>query len=187
MMDRSTASDDACTATTPRPALFLDRDGVINVDKGYVSAIDAFEWIEGAAKTIATFNARGWLVFVVTNQSGVAQGLYTEDNMEQLHEWMCAELESMGAHIDRIYHCPFHENGTIARYTKDSFDRKPKPGMLIQAMTDYRVDKDRSFLIGDKPTDIEAARAAGVSGFLFSGGDLASFAEWALADVESNR
>lgn len=170
-----------------RPALFLDRDGVINVDKGFVSTIDAFEWIEGAARTIAAFNARDWWVFVVTNQSGIARGLYTEDDMDQLHTWMSAELAASGARIDRIYHCPFHEDGTIARYTKDSFDRKPKPGMLIQAMTDFPVDKDRSFLIGDKPADVEAARAAGVAGFLFSGGDLSSFAEWALADVEASR
>lgn len=187
MTDRPDPSDGQPRNRTARPALFLDRDGVINVDRGFVSTTDDFEWIEGAPETIAAFNARGWWVFVVTNQSGIARGLYTEDDMSSLHEWMCAELEAAGARIDRIYHCPFHADGTIARYRKDSYDRKPKPGMLLQAMTDFPVDKDRSFLIGDKPADIEAAKAAGVAGFLFSDGNLASFAEWALADVESGR
>ena len=187
MSHRRDPSGNTDAAAPKRPALFLDRDGVINVDKGYVSTTDAFEWIEGAAETIAAFNARGWWVFVVTNQSGIARNLYTEDEMWRLHEWMCDQLEKAGARIDRIYHCPFHEEGTIARYTRDSFDRKPKPGMLIQAMTDFPVDKDRSFLIGDKETYIAAAKAAGVAGFLFSGGNLSTFAEWALADVETAR
>jgi D-glycero-D-manno-heptose 1,7-bisphosphate phosphatase len=168
----------------PRPALFLDRDGVINVDHGYVARAADFEWIEGAAETIKAFNERGWWVFVVTNQSGVAQGFYTEEEMETLHAWMQAELLARGARIDRIYHCPFHEEGAIERYRKASYDRKPRPGMLIRAMTDHAVLRERSFLIGDKAADLEAAKAAGVEGFLFSGGDLAAFAEWALADMD---
>lgn len=169
---------------TPRPALFLDRDGVINVDRNYVSRIEDWQWIDGAAEAIAAFNARNWWVFVVTNQSGVAWGYYTEDDMQALHAHMLAELGARGAHIDRIYHCPYHEDGPIERYRKASFDRKPRPGMLIQAMTDFPVVKERSFMIGDKPADMEAAKAAGVEGFLFSGGNLATFAEWALADMD---
>ena len=172
------------TMTELRPALFLDRDGVINVDKGYVSQIADFEWIEGAAACIRTFKARGWFVFVVTNQSGIARNLYAEADMATLHAWMLAELSEVGAVIDRIYHCPFHPEGENAAYRKDSFDRKPKPGMLLQALSDFPVKRESSFLIGDKPTDIEAAHAAGVGGFLFKGGNLASFAEWALADFE---
>ncbi|MBI1361350.1 MAG: D-glycero-beta-D-manno-heptose 1,7-bisphosphate 7-phosphatase [Alphaproteobacteria bacterium] len=170
-----------------RPALFLDRDGVINVDKGYVSRIEDFVWIDGAAEAIAAFNARGWWVFVVTNQSGVAYGYYGEAEMAKLHAWMSAELGARGARIDHIYHCPYHVDGKVERYRRDSYDRKPKPGMLVQAMTDYPVIRERSFLIGDKETDLEAARAAGVAGFLFPGGDLASFAEWALADIDGGR
>lgn len=168
----------------PRPALFLDRDGVINVDKNYVSRIEDWEWVDGAAEAIAAFNARNWWVFVVTNQSGVAWGYYTEDDMQALHAHMLSELSSRGAHIDRVYHCPYHEDGPIERYRKASYDRKPKPGMLIQAMTDFPVMKERSFMIGDKPADMEAAKAAGVESFLFSGGNLATFAEWALADMD---
>jgi D-glycero-D-manno-heptose 1,7-bisphosphate phosphatase len=170
-----------------RPALFLDRDGVINVDRNYVYRSEDFEWIEGAVETIRAFNTRGWWVFVVTNQSGIARGLYTEEQMEALHVWLNGELASRGARIDRIYHCPFHEDGTIERYRKDSYDRKPRPGMLIRAMTDFPVVKEQSFLIGDKPADLEAAKAAGIRGFLFTGGNLSEFAEWALADLGESR
>lgn len=167
-----------------RPALFLDRDGVLNIDRGYVSRIEDFEWIEGATAAVRAFNARGWFVFIVTNQSGIARGYYTEEDMQTLHAWMLTQLEAQDARIDRIYHCPYHEHGEITRFRKDSFDRKPKPGMLLQAMAEFPVKREASFLIGDKPTDIEAARAAGVGGFLFKGGDLANFAEWALASFE---
>lgn len=170
-----------------RPALFLDRDGVINVDRHYIFRREDFEWIPGAQEVIRRFNAMGWWVFVVTNQSGIARGFYTEDDMQVLHDWMSAELAKAGAHIDRIYHCPFHEDGTIERYRRDSYDRKPKPGMLIRAMTDFPVIKERSFLIGDKQADLDAAKAAGVRGFLFTGGDLSQFADWALADLGEGR
>lgn len=168
----------------PRPALFLDRDGVINIDRGYVSRIADFEFMEGAADAIAAFNKRGWYVFVVTNQSGIARNYYTEDDMHALHDWMQARLAEHGAHIDRVYYCPFHEEGENPRYRKDSFDRKPKPGMLLRAMSDFSVKREASFLIGDKEADIEAARAAGVHGVLFSGGNLATFARWTLASHE---
>lgn len=170
--------------TKHRPALFLDRDGVINVDKGYVSRIEDFEWVEGAPETIAKFNARGWYVFVVTNQSGIARDYYSEDDMHALHRWMEAELAKQAARIDRIYYCPYHEEGEIARYRKDSFDRKPKPGMLLRAMADFPVHRELSFMIGDKETDMQAAKAAGVAGFMFPGGNLATFADWTLASFE---
>ncbi|MEM7766127.1 MAG: HAD family hydrolase [Pseudomonadota bacterium] len=167
-----------------RPALFLDRDGVLNVDKGYVSTVDALEWIDGAADCIRTFKARGWFVFVVTNQSGIARGYYTEADMFALHEHMEQVLKDQGAEIDQIYHCPYHEAGEVAAYRKDSLDRKPRPGMLLQAMADFPVIREKSFLIGDKQTDIDAAHAAGVGGFLFTGGNVANFAEWSLAAFE---
>lgn len=168
----------------PRPALFLDRDGVINIDRGYVSKVEDFEFIDGAAEAIAAFNERGWHVFIVTNQSGIARNYYTEDDMHALHDWMQARLAEKNARIDRIYYCPYHEDGENIRYRKDSFDRKPKPGMLLRAMSDFNVKRESSFLIGDKEADIEAARAAGVAGFLFTGGNLAQFAEWTLASFE---
>ncbi|MEZ5997618.1 MAG: HAD family hydrolase [Hyphomonas sp.] len=169
---------------TSRPALFLDRDGVINVDKGYVSRVEDFEWVDGAAETIAAFNRRGWYVFVVTNQSGIARNYYSEADMHALHDWMQVELAKAGAHIDRIYYCPFHAEGENAAYRKDSFDRKPKPGMLLRAMSDFPVKRELSLMIGDKDADMEAAKAAGVAGFLFTGGNLSTFAEWTLAGFE---
>lgn len=174
-------------ASPARPALFLDRDGVLNVDRRYVYLPEDFEWIEGAAETIKAFNERGWWVFVVTNQSGIARGYYTEEQMEALHSWMHGELAARKARIDRIYHCPYHQEGTVERFRKDSYDRKPKPGMLIRAMTDFPVVRDQSFLIGDKQADLDAAQAAGIRGFLFTGGNLSTFAEWALADTGAGR
>ncbi|MBR9834469.1 MAG: HAD family hydrolase [Alphaproteobacteria bacterium] len=167
-----------------RPALFLDRDGVLNVDRGYVSRVEDFVWIDGAIDCVKAFNARGWWVFVVTNQTAIAFDHYSEDDMHAVHERMLAELAEAGARIDQIYHTPHHPEGTNQRYRKDSFDRKPKPGMILQAMADFRVKREYSFLIGDKPTDIRAAHAANIGGFLFNGGNLADFAEWALASFE---
>ena len=169
----------------PAPALFLDRDGVINVDKGYVSQIEDLEWVEGAGPCIANFKRRGWYVFIVTNQSGIAMGYYSEADMDVLHAHMLEVLSRAGARVDRIYHCPFHEDGTVPRYRRNSFDRKPKPGMLLRAMAEFPVQREASLMIGDKQADLEAAQAAGVSGFLFRDGDLAAFAEWALATVQA--
>lgn len=170
--------------STLRPALFLDRDGVINVDRGYVAKIDDFEWIDGAIDCVRNFKARDWLVFIVTNQSGIAFGHYTEDDMQTVHDYMCSGFEAGGTSVDAIYSCPYHADGSLPPYRKDSFDRKPKPGMLLQAMGEFPVRRELSFLIGDKQTDIDAAHAAGVGGFLFKSGNLAQFAEWALASFE---
>ena len=164
-----------------RPALFLDRDGVLNVDRGYVSKVEDFEWIDGAIDCVKTFNDRGWWVFVVTNQSGIARGYYTVEDMHTLHSWMSAELAKAGAHIDHFYYSPYHEEGEVLEFRKASIDRKPGPGMLLSAMGDFPVNREQSFLIGDKGSDIEAAHAAGVGAFLFQGGNIADFAEWALA------
>lgn len=169
---------------TLRPALFLDRDGVINEDHGYVATIEAFQWIDGAIECIRTFNERGWFVFVVTNQTGIAHGYYSESDMQAVHDHMLAGLAEAGARIDQIYACPFDPKGTLPAFACESFDRKPNPGMLLRAMADFPVDREASFLIGDKENDLKAARAAGVGAFLFRGGNLAEFAEWALAAFE---
>lgn len=166
------------------PALFLDRDGVINVDRGYVDQVEHWQWIDGAQACIAAFKARDWFVFVVTNQSGIAFDHYSERDMEKVHAHMEEGLTAAGTAVDAIYYCPFHAEGTNPKYRKDSYDRKPKPGMLLQAMADFPVKREASFLIGDKQTDIDAAHAAGIGGFLFTGGNLQNFAEWALAGFE---
>lgn len=166
-----------------RPALFLDRDGVLNVDRSYVSRAEDFEWVPGAKECVRRFNDLGYWVFVVTNQSGIAQGLYSEDDMRKVHAHMLRDLEDAGAHIDRIYFCPYHPEAELESYRQDSQERKPGPGMLLRAMADYDVDKERSFLIGDKPADIQAAKAAGLPGFLFGGGNLCVFAMSILAQL----
>ena len=167
-----------------RPALFLDRDGVLNVDKGYVARVEDLEWVEGAMDCVRNFRARGWFVFVVTNQTGIAQGLYSMADMEAVHAHLISRFAEQGADIDRIYHCADHPDGTVPAYARENIDRKPGPGMLLRAMADFPVRREASFLIGDKQTDIDAAHAAGVGGFLFTGGNLANFAEWPLAAFE---
>jgi D,D-heptose 1,7-bisphosphate phosphatase len=160
-----------------RPAVFLDRDGVINVDRGYVHRPDQIEWIDGARETIKRFNDAGCFVFVVSNQAGVARGYYSEADIWALHGWMGGELQALGAHVDQFEYCPDHPAATVAHYRRVSERRKPGAGMLIECMERWPVDKSRSFLIGDKQTDLEAAQAAGITGYLFSGPDLLAFAE----------
>jgi D-glycero-D-manno-heptose 1,7-bisphosphate phosphatase len=159
-----------------RPALFLDRDGVLNEDQGYVHRWEDFRWIPGAKETIAAFNRAGWLVFVVTNQSGVGRGYYAEADMHALHARMNEDLAAAGGRIDAIYFCPDHPDAPLERYRHpDPPNRKPNPGMILQALRDWPVDAERSLLVGDKPSDLEAASRAGVRGVLFQGGDLRAF------------
>jgi len=159
-----------------RPALFLDRDGVLNEDRGYVSRWDDFRWIAGAKATVAAFNKAGWLVFVVTNQSGVGRGYYTEDDMHALHARMSEELAAAGGHIDAFYFAPHHPEAPVEAYRHpDPPDRKPNPGMILRAFSEWPVDRARSILVGDKPSDMEAAARAGLRGLMFPGGDLHQF------------
>ena len=159
-----------------RPALFLDRDGVLNEDRGYVHRWEDFCWIPGAREAVAAFNARDWWVFVVTNQSGVGRGYYPEADVLALHARMEADLAAAGARIDAFYHCPFHPEALEDRYRHpDPPDRKPNPGMLLRAMADWPVDAARSVMVGDKAIDLEAGRRAGVRSLLFPGGDLEAF------------
>ena len=159
-----------------RPALFLDRDGVLNEDRGYVHRWEDFCWIPGAREAVAAFNARNWWVFVVTNQSGVGRGYYPEADVLALHARMEADLAATGARIDAFYHCPFHPEALEDRYRHpDPPDRKPNPGMLLRAMADWPVDAARSVMVGDKAIDLEAGQRAGVRSLLFPGGDLEAF------------
>ncbi len=159
-----------------RPALFLDRDGVLNEDRGYVHRWEDFTWIPGARETVAAFNRADWLVIVVTNQSGVGRGYYAEDDVHALHKRMQDELARIGGRIDAFYHAPQHPEAPVEAYRHpDPPLRKPNPGMLLQAMAEWPIDREASLMIGDKPSDLEAALRAGVKGVLFEGGNLYEF------------
>ena len=160
-----------------RPAVFLDRDGVLIEDSGYPHRDEDLTLIPGAAQAVAAINAAEALAIVVTNQSGVARGLFSLERMEAFNALLVARLAADGARIDAVYACPFHAEATDARFRHpDHPDRKPNPGMILRAASDHGVDLSRSLLIGDRDSDLEAARRAGVVGHLFSGGDLSAFA-----------
>ena len=157
-------------------AVFFDRDGVLNVDEGYLFRQEELQWIVGAREAVAYLTKLGYKIFVITNQSGIARGFYTIEQMNKLHDFMQAEFQKMGGSITKFYYCPHHPTkGIIPELTVPCSCRKPKPGMLLQAMEEYTVDKEDSFLIGDKPTDVAAAEAAGIKGYIFTEGNLLDF------------
>lgn len=160
-----------------RPAVFLDRDGVLIEDVGYPHRDEHLRLIPGAAEAVRRWNAAGLVTVVVTNQSGVGRGMFSLEQMEAFNALMLARLADAGARIDAVYACPFHAEAIDARWRHpDHPDRKPNPGMILRAAHDLDLDLGRSFLIGDRGSDLEAARRAGVRGHLFPGGDLAAFA-----------
>lgn len=164
-----------------KPAVFLDRDGVINVDTGYTHKPEDLCFVEGAPEAIRRLNDLGYYVFVVTNQAGVARGYYDLDDVARFNHEVQTRLALVGAHIDRFYVAPYHPEGVVPEFAIDHFDRKPNPGMLIKALAEWPIVRERSFLIGDKDSDIEAARRADVTGYLFSGSNLARFLSNILA------
>ncbi|MCS1394251.1 HAD family hydrolase [Lysinibacillus boronitolerans] len=143
-------------------ALFLDRDGVINVEKNYVFKIEDFEFIEGIFELIKTFQDKGYLIIVITNQAGIGRGYYTEEDFHKLNDWMIEQFKQRGITITDVYYCPYHPTHGIGEYLKDSYDRKPNPGMILKASERYSIDLKQSVLIGDKDTDIKAGQAAGI-------------------------
>jgi D-glycero-D-manno-heptose 1,7-bisphosphate phosphatase len=147
----------------PRPALFLDRDGVINVDHGYVHRIDEFEFLPGIFDLVRfAVQELDWPVIVVTNQAGIGRGLFDEKAFEFLTAWMCERFAREGAPLTKVYHCPYHPDLGVGEYRRDHPWRKPNPGMVLKAQSDFNLDIAGSVLIGDRPTDMQCAEAAGI-------------------------
>ena len=182
-----------------RRAVFLDRDGTINVEKNYLYRIADFEFLPGAVAAIHRLKEAGFLVFVVTNQSGVARGYYSLEDVEMLHSHLQEELRRQGTAIDAFYICPHHPEQGLGPWRRQCDCRKGAPGMLLQAAAEFGVDLARSFMVGDKEADIEAGRRAGCTPLLVLTGygagtsatlandpvvrvaDLAAAAEWIRA------
>lgn len=149
-----------------RPAAFLDRDGVLNLDTGYPHRADELVLTPTAAVAVRRLNQAGYWVLVLTNQSGVARGLFDLAAVSTFHDALQTKLGEAGAHVDAFYVAPYHPNGRVAPFNIDHEDRKPGAGMFHRAMRDFPILTPRSFMIGDKPSDMEAARRAGVRGVL---------------------
>ena len=155
-----------------RPAVFFDRDGTLNRDEGYTHNPEGLDFVAGAIAAVKRANDLGYFTFLVTNQSGVARGLYTEADVRVFHTHMQRHLRSAGAHLDDIRYCPYHPDGTVPPYDRASDCRKPAPGMLHDLMRAWPVKPEGSVMIGDHQNDIEAANAAGVYGILYERGNL---------------
>lgn len=153
-----------------RAAVFLDRDGTLNEDTGYVHRIDEVVWIPGALEAVGRFNAAGRLVVLVTNQGGIARGYYTEADVEALHAWMAGALAEAGAHLDAVYYAPTHPEGTVGGLAVEHPDRKPGLGMFERAIREHGIDPARSVMVGDKTTDILPGRRLGMGTVLVETG-----------------
>jgi len=144
--------------TGRRPGLFLDRDGVVNLDRGYVYRPEDFQFLPGIFSLCRKAGDRGYGIVIVTNQSGIARGYYSEADFHRLSSWLIRQFRCQGVRLDGILHCPHHP-----RVSGPCWCRKPRPGMLVDAVRRYRLDPRRSIMIGDKRTDIQAARRAGIA------------------------
>jgi D-glycero-D-manno-heptose 1,7-bisphosphate phosphatase len=167
--------------TALKPAAFFDRDGVINQDHGYVGSPDRFELMEGAARAIRLCREAGYLVFVATNQAGVAHGYFEEEAVKALHDHMRALLAANGARLDDIRYCPHHPEAKRPAYRTACSCRKPEAGMILDLAKSWSIDLAHSFLIGDKESDLEAASHAHMRGFLYREGPLDLFVAGAIS------
>ena len=153
-------------------AVFFDRDGTLNVDVHYLHRPEDFEWIPGAKEAIKYVNDHGYLAILVTNQSGVARGYYPESDIWYVYDWMNEQLAVIGAHLDALYYCPHHPDGTVPEYTRTCNCRKPGPQLINEACAKYDIDKQQSYFVGDNDTDMQCAANAGIIGIRYPGGSL---------------
>lgn len=146
----------------PRRALFLDRDGVVNEEIGYLSRPEEVRFMPGIFELCRRAQAFGYRLIIVTNQAGIARGYYTEEDFHKLMRWMHAEFAREGVMLDRYYFCPHHPEQGVGAYRKECPDRKPNPGMLLRAAAEFNLDMGQSIFVGDRCSDVAAGRAAGV-------------------------
>lgn len=165
-----------------RPAVFLDRDGTLNEDHGYVHRIEDFAWIPGSLEAVVRLSRAGFAIVVVTNQAGVARGYYAESDVLRLHDWMTGQVAEAGGRIDAVYYAPTHPSGTVAPYAVEHEDRKPGTGLFVRALSDLALDPTRSVMVGDKASDLIPARALGIATVLVLTGYGATESHQAPAD-----
>ncbi len=158
--------------TENKKAVFFDRDGTLNVDIHYLHRPEDFIWIEGAKEAIKYVNDQGYLAILVTNQSGIARGYYPEEDVRKVYDWMNAELAGIGAHLDALFFCPHHPEGKVPAYTKVCDCRKPATGMIDKACEAYRIDRSKSYFVGDSDGDMECADRANLTGIRYTSGSL---------------
>lgn len=149
-------------------AVFLDRDGTINIDKGYVCRKDDFEYIQGVIPALIEIQKAGYLLIIVTNQSGIARGYFTEKEYYIFEDWMLSDLKNRGVNISKIYHCPHYENGSVLEYSIQCNCRKPKTELFWKAQKEFDINMERSFAIGDKQSDLTICSESGVKGILLN-------------------
>lgn len=165
-----------------QPALFLDRDGVINTDHGYVVRREDFAFLDGVFALARRAVDRGYRIAVITNQSGIARGYFSDEDFAVLSGWMSGRFAAHGAALAGVFHCPYLAGAPQPGYDRDSFWRKPNPGMILEAQRRLGLDLGRSIFVGDQPTDMAAARAAGIGTRVLLGGETVADATLAASD-----
>ena len=158
--------------SAPRPAVFFDRDGTVNADKGYTHRPDDLIFLPGAVAAVKRVNDLGWYAFLVTNQSGVARGYFTETDVQVFHTHMQDQLRTAGARFDDIRYCPHHPEGKVEAYARACDCRKPKAGMILDLMRKWPVIREGSLVVGNSDSDMQAARGAGLRAIRYDGGNL---------------
>jgi D,D-heptose 1,7-bisphosphate phosphatase len=166
-----------------RPGILLDRDGTIIVDHGYVGSVGRVDFIEGSMEAIAKFNRAGIPVAVVTNQAGVARGLYGINDVARVHQCIAERLAEYEAHIDLFVYCPYHPDGVVEAFARTSEDRKPRPGMAMAAAAALNLDLQASWVVGDRPEDIGLAESVGASAIYLGTDDRQRSGVWSFPSL----
>ncbi len=164
-------------------ALFLDRDGVINIDHGYVHLIKDFVFIDGIFDLCQKALELGYIIIIVTNQGGIGKGLYSEEDFQKLTKWMLESFSKRNIKIAKVYHCPYHPDSENKEYKETAYDRKPSPGMLLKAKEEFDIDMQKSLIIGDKNTDIIAGKSVDIGKAILFGREESLEADYKISNL----